>query len=375
MKRKRIMQPNVLSRLPLSMLAVVLVLNGCGTADKVAPGRKIDYKKSDTTESLEVPPDLSSTTINEAPDMVESISSVNYGDSDDSVGMATVLTDSSGMQVERDGDQQWLVIDATPSEVWPRVREFWMQEGFLLKVEDPRVGILETGWAENRADIPQGPIRNTLGKVLDVAYSAATRDQYRVRLESGARTGTTELFLTHRGVEEVVTGPATDQTTVWKPRPTDPELEAAMLKRLMVFLGVEQQKAQAMLARQAPREVRAQLVADESEAMLIVMEDFSRAWRRTGIALDRVGFAVEDRNRAEGIYYVRYSDPLASQDDDGLLSGLAFWSKDEAVAKQYQIELLAEGPRTHVIVNNAKGEREASSTGKRILTLLEEQLR
>lgn len=148
-----------------------------------------------------------------------------------------------------------------------------------------------------------------------------------------------------------------------------------MLKRLMVFLGVEQQKAQAMLARQEPRQVRAQLVADESEAMLIVMEDFSRAWRRTGIALDRVGFAVEDRNRAEGIYYVRYSDPLASQDDDGLLSGLAFWSKDEAVAKQYQIELLAEGPRTHVIVNNAKGERETSSTGKRILTLLEEQLR
>jgi outer membrane protein assembly factor BamC len=371
------MQLNVLKRISLRLLAVVLLLNGCGTADKIAPGRKIDYKKSDTTEELEVPPDLSSSTINEAPAMVESISSSRYQDTDSTAGQTAVLpaTGASGMRVERDGDQQWLVILATPSEVWPRVREFWMQEGFLLKLEDPRVGIIETGWAENRADIPQGLIRDTLGKVLDVAYSAATRDQYRVRLEAGADSGTTELFLTHRGVEEVVTGPATDTSTVWKPRPTDPELEAEMLKRLMVFLGVEQQKAQNMLATRAPRQVRAELVANDTGAMLIVREGFSRAWRRAGIALDRVGFAVEDRNRAEGIYYVRYSDPLASQNDEGLLSGLAFWSKDKAVAKQYQIELLARGPETHVVVNDADGNRETSSTGKRILTLLEEQLR
>ena len=369
------MRANFLNRTQWLALAIILLLNGCGAADKVAPGRKIDYKKSDTTEALEVPPDLSSTTINEAPAMVESISSTRQQDPDAAIGRVAVMPDTGSLRVERDGDQQWLVIQATPSEVWPRVREFWMQEGFLLKLEDPRVGIIETGWAENRADIPQGPIRNTLGKVLDVAYSAATRDQYRVRLEAGAETGTTELFLTHRGVEEVVTGPATDTTTVWKPRPTDPELEAEMLKRLMVFMGVEQQKAQTMLATRTPRQVRAQLVADDTGAMLMVMEDFSRAWRRTGIALDRVGFAVEDRNRAEGIYYVRYSDPLATQDDEGLLSGLAFWSKDEAVARQYQIELLAEGAQTRVIVNDANGNRETSSTGKRILTLLEEQLR
>ena len=369
------MQSSLMLRTYLLALAVVLVLTGCGAADKVAPGRKIDYKKSDTTTELEVPPDLSSSTINEAPSMIESVSSSSYQGGDASVGRAAVLPDAGGIQVERDGDQQWLLIQSTPTEVWPRAREFWMQQGFLLELEDPRVGIIETGWAENRADIPSGLIRDTLGKVMDVAYSAATRDQYRVRLEAGEHPGTTELFLTHRGVEEVVTGPATDSNTVWKPRPPDPELEAEMLKRMMVYLGVEEQKAQTMMARQSPRKVQAQLVADDTSAMLIVMQGFSRAWRRTGVALDRVGFAVEDRNRAEGIYYVRYSDPLADQDSDGILSGLAFWSKDDVVARQYQIELLAEGAETHVIVNDANGNRETSKTGKRILTLLEEQLR
>jgi outer membrane protein assembly factor BamC len=149
-----------------------------------------------------------------------------------------------------------------------------------------------------------------------------------------------------------------------------------MLKRLMVYMGVEENKAQVMLAQQTEKKDRAQLVSDDSGALLIVNEDFSRAWRRTGVALDRVGFAVEDRNRSEGIYYVRYSDPLADQEKDGMLSKLAFWSSDDtAKATQYQIELLAKGASTEVIVNNAQGARDTTATGKRILSLLEEQLR
>ncbi len=372
------MRSSLFSKTVITVLTGMLLLSACGSVDKVAPGRKVDYKKSRTTDALEVPPDLTSTTINDAPDMLDKAGAQysDYSDSGPAVGAETVLPDQANMRVVRDGDKQWLVIPGEPPRVWPRVREFWMQEGFLINKEDPRVGILETGWAENRADIPQGVIRNALGKVVDFAYSAATRDQYRVRLEQGTEAGTTELYLTHRGVEEVVTGGATDSNTVWKPRPSDPELEAEMLKRMMVFLGVKEQKAQKLLAQQSTREARAQLVSDASGTLLILGEDFSRAWRRTGVALDRVSFAVEDRNRSEGIYYVRYNDPLSDQDKEGLLSRIAFWSADDdAEVTLYQIALLARGAETHVIVNDATGKRDNSSTAKRILTLLEEQLR
>jgi outer membrane protein assembly factor BamC len=371
------MNLNIFSRAVLLPVAIALLIPACGTADKVAPGRqKVDYKKSKVTESLEVPPDLSSNTINDAPASLDAATYSEYGDTRVDVRDSAVLPEQSSMHVERDGNQQWLVVRGSPAIVWPRVKEFWLQEGFLIKKEDPRVGVIETGWAENRADIPQGPIRNLLGKVIDSVYSSATRDQYRVRLEKGTEPDTTEIFLTHRGMQEVIKGGAVDGTPVWEPRATDPELEAEMLKRLMVYMGVEEQKAQVMLAQQTEKQDRAQLVADDSGVMLIVYEDFSRAWRRTGIALDRVGFAVEDRNRSEGTYYVRYSDPLAGQDKDGVLSKLAFWSSDdENKAKQYLIKLLPKGPATHVIVMDAQGVRDTSATGKRILTLLEEQLR
>jgi outer membrane protein assembly factor BamC len=370
------MNLNIFPRVVLLPVVAALLVSACSSVKKVAPGQdKVDYKKSEVTESLEVPPDLSSNTINDAPASLDAATYSEYGDSRIDVRNSAVLPAQSNMRVERDGNQQWLVVRGTPAQVWPRVKEFWLQEGFLIKMEDPRVGIIETGWAENRAEIPQGPIRNILGKVLDSVYSSATRDQFRVRLENGTQPDTTEVFLTHRGMQEVMSGGAVDATPVWEPRATDPELEAEMLKRLMVYMGVEEQKAQTMLAQQTDREIRAQLVSDASGTMLLVYEDFSRAWRRTGIALDRVGFAVEDRNRSEGTYFVRYSDPLAGE-DKGMLSKLAFWSSDDEVAaKQYQIKLVAGGAKTQVIVNDAQGVRDTTTTAKRILTLLEEQLR
>ncbi len=374
------MQQRRLSRLFTLLLASLLASSGCGIYDKMAPGaKKADYKKSKPTDALEVPPDMSSNTINDAPDAIDIAGTTfveEMGGNKPTGGGRVVLPSQENMRVERDGDQQWLVVYGAPELVWPQVKEFWLQEGFLIRKEDPRVGILETGWLENRADIPQGPIRNVIGKVMDGAYTAATRDQFRTRLERGTDDGFTEIYVTHRGVEEVVSGGAIDPNTSWQARPTDPELEAEMLKRMMVFLGVEEQKASAMVAKQTQQTVRAQMVSDSSGDMLVIDEDFSRAWRRTGVALDRVGFAVDDRIRSDGIYYVQYNDPLADQNKEGFLTKIGLWSSDDDEdGTQYQIKLLANGPSTNVIVNNAQGERDTTSTAKRILTLLEEQLR
>lgn len=363
---------------PVVLLAGLL-LAACGVMDKVAPGReKVDYKKSKAIDTLEVPPELSTSTINDAPETLDTAQTTlsGFGATQPARDTQSVMPVRADMRVERDGDQRWLVVSGSPEQVWPRIREFWLQEGFMLRLEDPRLGIIETDWNENRADIPQGVIRSMIGKVLDPVYSAATRDKYRVRLERGTDTGTTEIYLTHRGVQEVIKGGAADASSVWEPRPSDPELESEMLKRMLVFLGAEEQKAQTLLAQQAEKEPRAQLVSDAGGAMLVVKEDYSRAWRRTGVALDRVGFTVQDRDRSAGTYYVRYNDPLGEQNEKGILSKLAFWSSDDDKAgDEYRIELQAEGAVTHVIVKNSKGERDTGSTAKRILTLLEEQLR
>lgn len=373
---------------PLTVMIFWLAaLSACGTIsaklDELGQNDKADYKKSRSLPPLEVPPDLTSSTIDESlvvPDITPSGSatfSAYTGERNDPAAARTenVLPTQDTVHIEREGDKRWLVIKGEPAQIWPKVREFFIQSGFLIKQEDPKVGIMETDWMENRADIPKDPIRSVLSKVFDSLYSAATRDKFRVRLERGKEDGTTELYISHRGVEEVVKG----SEIIWQSRPSDPELEVEMLNRLVVSFGVDEQKAKTLLAQGAPERPRTTLTRDAGgQATLTVEEDFSRAWRRTGLALDRVGFTVEDRDRSRGLYFVRYADPLKDEKKDpGFLSKLKFWGgkDDKAIAEQYLVSLISAESKTRIAILDKDGKPENSDTSNRILSLLEEQLK
>ena len=152
-----------------------------------------------------------------------------------------------------------------------------------------------------------------------------------------------------------------------------------MLRRLLVYLGVSDQQATSLAAQQqqGATATKSQLTTGSGgESTLVINDEYRRAWRLTGVALDRVGFAVEDRDRTQGIYYVRYDDPSKGQEKEGWASKLAFW-RDNDIDKvaQYQVKLTGDGARTRVVVRDQVGRPESSATSKRILRLLSEQIR
>jgi outer membrane protein assembly factor BamC len=378
----------------LSLLATTVVA-GCGSSrDTLVTDKRIDYKRErDVGRDLEIPPDLTRAGGDlGAPEGTPS-GSATYSDYDEqrrqrAGGRATATTSSADVlpaidkiEIRREGDRRWLEIQAPPDEVWFRLVEFWQQNGVLLQEQDPGAGVMRTTWLENRADIKSDFITDAVRSVFDGLYSAGTRDQFRVRIERGQRPGTTELYLTHFGMEqEIKKGPTgTSEQEVWINRPNDPELEAEMLRRIVAFFGASDRKAQKELAQKSgPQAPRAQLVQGDGRAQLRIDQDFARAWRSVGLTLDRVGFAVEDRDRSRGIYYVRYSDPNAGQPEKGWLSKLAFWSSDTKIERgnRYQVRLAEAGEGlTTVEVLNDKGVADASETAVRILTLIREQLR
>ena len=355
------------------------------------PDRKVEYKKSRGVErDLEIPPDLTSSSIRDElvipgtrPEGGTTLSTLETSERGRTGpgGGGEVLPTVENIEVKRDGEQRWLLIQGEPEDVWFRVVEFWQENGILLEEQDPTVGIMVTDWIENRADIKNDFITDAFRGLFDGLYSASTRDQFRIRIEPGIEPATTELYLTQRGMQETIIqdGQGDVERTVWNPRETDHGLEAAMLRRLMVYLGVEDQTAsRALAAKGAAPDQRSRLIKSGDQVWLTVNEEFPRAWRLTGIALDRVGFAVEDRDRSGGVYYVRYNDPMEGVEDEGLLAKLAFWrDNDKNIDKeqQYQVTLLTEGESTRVVIRNEQGERDNSETAQRILTLLQEQIR
>jgi outer membrane protein assembly factor BamC len=299
-------------------------------------------------------------------------------------GSGDVLPTVSGITLERSGDKRWLEIDASPQAVWPRVVSFWREQGILLEEQDPAIGVMKTDWLENRAEIRDDIITRTLRTVADGLYSTSTRDQYRVRIDAGRRAETTEVYLTHRGMEERMVRNTVGEgaTTVWEPADSDPDKEAAMLRRLMLYLGVTDRRADQMLASGGSAAAAgagsagARLVQGGGGSELVIPQEYRQAWRQTGLALDRTGFAVEDRNRSDGVFYVRYDDPQRGQQERGILSRMAFWNSDDTnTVEQYQVRLNEQGNETRVTIHNATGQRDTSATAERILSLLEEQMR
>lgn len=366
------------------MVAVCIVAclaSGCTAVQQVTEDRKVDYRsEAAKTANLDVPPDL--TQLNrdgrsstQAAGAVSASSQIAAPAVSPLAGSAVVAPAALGdFRIERQGQQRWLVTSRSPEQLWEPIKGFWLGSGFTLEVENAQAGVMETAWAENRAKLPDDVIRRTLGRVFENLYSTGERDRFRTRLERTA-SGGTEIFISHRGLEEVYTS-ATQERTAWQARASDPQLEAEFLTRLMIRLGAAEQRARQAVAQAPDNPPEARVVAVSNATTLQLDEGFDRAWRRVGLALDRSGFTVEDRDRGAGLFFVRYIDPASTavRDDPSLLDRLRGRNREPKI-ERYRVQIKAEGRTVLVSLQNAQGMAESGATAIRILGLIAADLR
>jgi outer membrane protein assembly factor BamC len=365
----------------LALTAIAFGVSACTT---VFESDKVDYRGAAKAARLDVPPDLTqlqrdnryAIPDNRGVATASSFQQARGTPADpvaagDRIGPVT----SEKARVERAGNQRWLVVKESPEQLWPQLKEFWQASGFTVESESAATGTMETNWVENRSKIPQDIIRRTLGKVFDGAYSTGERDKFRTRLER-LPDGSTEIYISHRGAVEELTGPQ-KEIARWVARPNDPALEAEFLGRLMARLtGAENIKVAQMTVANAPvGALHAKLLGDKVE----LDEGYDRAWRRVGLALDRVGFTVEDRDRVQGVYFVRYVDPDSAEKQGFFSKLLSFGSSSDKAkeAQRYRV-LVQTAPGANVstvAVQSNDGKSVNSPTGTRILKLLNDELK
>ncbi|KAA0073466.1 outer membrane protein assembly factor BamC [Paraburkholderia sp. T12-10] len=398
-----------------SRFAAVVLAGGLVAGCSTSSPTKVDYKSDSKSKevSLAIPPNF----LDEAADQrslppqsgeasLSGLAQVQKVAPSENAVMPPV----KGMHIQRDGTESWLVIDnRSPDEVWPRIRRFWQEQGFLLVVDQRDKHVLETDWNETRPQINQGLIRNTLSKAMGNAYVAAERNKYRTRLEA-APSGGTYVFISQKGMREALEGPNSD-TTKWEAKPNDPALELEYLKRLMAGLALADSRgdtagpvaadiapapasaatakkgkadadAAAVAARNATLSAQSQAVqtastnAQYTSTELTLDEPYEQAWARVGLALDRSNFTVNDRDQSGGLYYISYVDPKDKSSDEQGFWSQVFHGRKEKVAKQYRINVKAVTEnQTRVAVVDDKGAIQSSGPAKEIMSLLVDQLR
>lgn len=364
-------------RILLLALLVALVV-GCSTVSE----RRVEYKKAKSLPTLEMPPDLLSV---EAQDELvaatapigEATTLSQYTRSQTSVPVTTRAVQAGaavgpqlkeGIHIERDGAMRWLVLPGEPGNWWPRLKEFWDSEGFQVAREDVRIGIMETTWSENRGT---APVSSLIKKAFSFLYSSSTRDMYIVRVEAGREAGTTATYVSHRGMQQV----SRDDGVQWLPRASEAWLEDQMLKRLALFVGADESRAEQVALDAATVEDLAVVEHGDSEAVwLRVKADYPRAWARVAAAIPRTEITIEDYDRAKGLFYVAGVLPPEDEKDPGWLKRFMRGYVEEDPV-EFKIKLEEEGETTRVIVQDKEGVPNYSKRAQRLLEKLGHEMR
>jgi outer membrane protein assembly factor BamC len=423
----KLMKKNVLNK-AAALVLLTLFLSACDSIPFI--DNSSDYKKgTGRARPLEVPPDLTSVNSSDAynvPGGATSYSAYSEQQEGQEAGVEQVLRSPDGVRMEKAGAQRWLVVDAPAEKVWPIVREFWLDQGFAVRVENPDTGVMETEWIRSDKIKVEEDTRSygeRFDKWMDSLSGMADRRKFRTRLERGEEKGTTEIFMTHRTVagtpddgKERIQTQLGEIETGYRADPTDKtvkvdqfeeDMDAELLRRLMVKLGVADDRAKE-IAKNPVREKRAEVVKAADQSVTLKLKDsYARGWRRVGLALDRVGFVVEDKNRDQGMFYVRYADvdiDNAPKKKKGLIDTLAFWRDDEEEienkskpkeedtvldklqfwkgkdettdpSKKYNIKVSEIDDGTQVNIVDADGNPNPSTTANRIISLLYDQLK
>ncbi len=361
--------------------ALALLGAGCSSVSSALSGDKVDYRTSGAkTVSLEVPPDLSQlsgtgryTYASTGPVSASTFAQQTQG----TAAPATAVAPNAlgGVTLERDGQTRWLSVNQSPEQVWPLVRDFWVENGFELTLEQPQSGQMETNWNENRAKLKEDGLRNLVGRVIDNLYDTGERDQFFTRVERSSKG--TDIYIAHRGVTEIYTDARKEQTT-WKARPSDADLEAKMLARLMVKLGASKEAAQTATTQPAAAPAVAGARVLDDGATVALTGDFDQAWRRVGLALDRGGFTVEDRDRSSGVYEVRLAAINPDAPKPGLFSRMAGWFSSKPTTDtltRYRLKVASQGDAASVTVLGSDGKaintEGAKDVAKQLSTNLE----
>lgn len=368
--------------LSITLLAATVVISGCSLTGKTEKGEepRAEYRQTRSGSGLETPPDL--TRLDSA--RVVTVPGGKGGVARYSEYAATVSGEAGSIEVlpsvknvalKREGDHRWLEVGIAVESVWPRVRNFWIKDGVKLTIDSASAGVIETDWMENLAII-ENPLTKAFRKVAGDLLPGVGYDKYRIRVERGATEQITEIYLTHRGMKDV----ASSGAPRWQLTEADSELEAEMLRRLMVYLGIETKRAEATEVATPTKASRAKKVADGeagSGLSALQLEDsFSSAWRRVGIALDRLGFTLEDRSRKDGTYFLRITDmdQLVAGEED-ILTTLFGIGKNKVVNVHLRVVVLSVEGGSLVAIRNQQGQPDSSKIASNVLALLLEQLR
>jgi outer membrane protein assembly factor BamC len=362
------------SLMTILLTVVALMIVGCGTI------QDLRYLDSRPAEQLEIPPDLTDTTLGS-----ETVLPVNFSSNVDvskPLKIIPVLLKVDSLQLEGQAGFHWLSVDEPVDNLFQLVKEFWSSEGFEIEIDEPAIGVLQTAWVYEKEGVDKSGA-NFLMKLFSSNELSATQNQFRTRIERDKGTGKSQIYIAHRGTayKHIFQKNQTEdeKQNDWELVPPNSEFEVERLSRLMIYLGMQQAELDQQLDRIKVFRPLTSINVDYSknETYLLVKDIYSKTWFRTLHQLDRMGIEVVNSNIGGGIRVkglIRVNTNVEEEITEG---GFFSFGSTTKVAKKQVILVITEESHnvTRISMVRPDDEIENSKAGIELITLLQQFLK
>jgi outer membrane protein assembly factor BamC len=253
------------------------------------------------------------------------------------------------VRIQRLGNDRWLLVKIEPGEVWPRIRQFLAGSGLAVARLDVGAGIIETDWLQ-----PQ----------------QGGRERYRFRIEQGVQRGSSEVFVLQAGATA---------GEDWPVRSSDDEREAEMVRALGQYIADTGTAGVVSMVAQRGLESRGKVTLERGASPVLKLQlTGERAWASVELALPKAGFVVEDVNREQSAFWVRYAPPEEQREKKGWFSWL--FGSDEALLDDshtvYRVTVSGEADAgfVRIAIRRDDGEPLSAADTEQLLQLLKGHL-
>lgn len=264
-----------------------------------------------------------------------------------------------GVIIQNLGDRRWIVLDATPGQVWPLVRDYWTQLAVVLDYENPSSGIMETSW-------------------LEVDSDEDSRHKYRMTIEPGLHSGYSEIYVRH--LEQLRSDPV-PVVINWPEASTSADREGQILTTLSQYLAdrndVYQASSASLLAGSIEAERKANLIEDEQGGQKLELRiDYARAWVLVRTALEAAEVSILESDRDQSFINVSFAGNQMDEDEPGFIGRIFGGGDDEAVAEErgFSIRLTETGTVVEVVAEAMEATDDIGELAQELLLVINDNL-
>ncbi len=350
----------------------LMLLTGCGwmSDDKgFFVDRSNDYLKAKEGPPLVVPEDLSSTSIQNTmaiPQISSTQRHVNFEGGAPRPEAIYAREEAEGVKIQKLGDQRWLLVPQPPAVVWPKVKQFFADNGVAIELEQPQTGRIDTEWMTISSKAARDVVRLSISDAKQAAGVATGRDRVRVLIEPGIRDRSTEIHLRYENDSKSM--PHED---VMPAQSDIVEVETQLLNELGGYIAANVADASiSFVARNISTQSKAELQRDASDLPTLRLNlDFDRAWATVNQALHEAKLDVTDVDRSAGVFYVTVTDQMLNQEEKP-----SIWTRWFRSEHKRKVTILMEPkpPGFDLTVFDDNGQRTSSDVAEQILIMIRE---